>query len=133
MLIPEDCVSEILAYLPECVVIRKEQRRHHPKIRDYLDALRLAYTSRQLRYLNYQYQRQFARRPGRPWRQKLSLRSYLEESHIMPGPDGLCKSKAMKHYKHTCCALTHKGTRCIYKTFNLFCGKHKGSTICYWT
>ena len=131
MSIPEDCVSEILSYMPAGVAVTKSQRQNRPEIRSYLAALRVSYVSQNLRYLNKQYQRKFS--AGTPWRQHRRMVDWLPIYHIMPGPDGFCKPKAEKHYRHTCCALTRKGTRCRYKTFGLFCGTHQNATRCYWS
>ena len=114
--IPQDCVSEILSYLPEGGGATRQFRTEKPHIKDYLNAFRMKYTSSNLKYFNWLYERKdprdvLQRRIGLPIK-------------LVPAPP--------KSVRHQCCALTTKGARCKNKTFGLFCSRHEGATTCYW-
>jgi len=118
--IPQDCVSEILAYLPEGGGATRQFRTEKSRIKDYLSALRMGYTSQNLKYLNSQ----FNRPDPRTKLQKLAGAPINPPARLQVRPE---------ECRHQCCALTTRRGRCKNKTFGLFCSRHEGATTCYWT
>ena len=50
--IPQDCVSEILSYLPEGGGATRQFRTEKPHIKEYLNSFCMRYTSSNLKYFN---------------------------------------------------------------------------------
>ena len=118
--IPQDCVSEILSYLPEGGGATRQFRTEKSRIKDYLAALRMGYTSQNLKYLNSR-----SNRPDpRTKLQKLAGAPINPPARLQVRP---------KECRHQCCALTTRRGRCKNKTFGLFCSRHEGTTTCYWS
>lgn len=117
--IPLDCVNEVLSYLPDGGGATRQFRTEKPYIKNYLDSFCMAYTSSNLEYFNWLYERE-------------DPRGIMERlAHI---PIKLAsQSKDLGLCRHQCCGITTKGPRCKNKTFGLFCSRHEGSTACYWT
>ena len=121
--IPQDCVSEILSYLPEGGGATRQFRTEKPHIKEYLNSFCMRYTSSNLKYFN-----QLAERSrGAEHRGLAMLRRAAE--YVEMEETGW----AIDVPRHQCCGLTSKGHRCKNKTFGLFCSTHEGSTTCYWT
>jgi len=128
-IIPQDCVSEILSYLPEGGGALRQYRTEKSDIKEYLNSFCMCYTSSNLKYFNRLKKRAWAvpnikehdEGHGRAARAFINAEA---ENRRVPS-NAACL--------HQCCGLTRRGHRCRNKTFGLFCGRHEGSITCYWT
>lgn len=118
--IPQDCVDQILAYLPEGGGATRQFRTEKPHIKEYLSTHLMGYSSQNLKYFNSL----FNRPDPRTVPQRLAGVPINIPARLQLRPE---------ECRHQCCALTTRRGRCKNKTFGLFCSRHEGSTACYWT
>ena len=123
--IPQDCVSEILSYLPEGGGATRQFRTEKPHIKEYLNSFCMRYTSSNLKYFN-----QLAERAPARGLEHQGLAILLRAAEYIAMEE---TGWTIDVPRHQCCGLTNKGRRCKNKTFGLFCSTHEGSTTCYWT
>ena len=121
--IPQDCVSEILSYLPEGGSTTRQFRTEKPHIKEYLNSFCMRYTSSNLMYFN-----RLAERYRSPLEEGLAMLRRAAE-YVEMEENGW----TIDVPRHQCCGLTCKGRRCKNKTFGLFCSRHEGSNTCYWS